>query len=123
MTKMNSKNDKKYIVSYFCILLLLCGVRSISGICCEGSISDRMQSYNLDAKVGYPESQYYMADGTLFNGRAAARYASYRDQFPGAASVPAYSNEMAFYGFGGMILYEVIILVIITILAARHLLC
>lgn len=118
---MNSKTDKKQIVSYFCILFLLCGVRTIGGICCDGASSDRMQPYDLSAENNYPDTQSYLTD-VIDNG-GAARHTVYSNQYSGAISAPVNSNEKTYYGYSSISLEAVVISVIFTILAARHMLC
>ena len=120
---MNSKKDKKQIVSYFCILFLLCGVHTISGICREEKIPDGMQLYDLEAEEDAQDSHHYLAEGPLINDGTTVRHTVYRSQHTDAVSAPAYNDEKAYYGTGSISPGAFIISVIFTIMAARHLLC
>ena len=112
---MSSKKDRKNIVSYFCILFLLCGMRTICFAYSEEAESDRMQSYSLDAGEGY--------DRLGISSGITVRRAVYRTQYQDAVSAPAYGSETAYYGIGSICTAVFVISVILTILAARHLLC
>lgn len=120
---MNSKTDKKQILSYFCILFLLCGVRTIGGIYCEETRADGVRPYDLKAEKNYPDAQRYLTDGFLVDNGEAARHPVYSSQYRGAATAPVSVNETIYYGFGSISLESFIIPVIFTILAARHMLC
>lgn len=64
-----------------------------------------------------------MTDDPLINNGATVRHALYRNQYPNAISASDYCNEVAYYGYSSIALGAVVISVILTILAARHLLC
>ena len=120
---MNSRTDKKQIVSYFCILLLLCGVRTIGTIYCEETGTGRVRTYNMKAEEGCPDNQYRLNDELLVSSREAARHIGYGNQHMGVVSGPAYGNEAAYYGSGSISLLAAVIPVILAILAVQHLLC
>ncbi|MBR3147208.1 MAG: hypothetical protein IKF54_03580 [Eubacterium sp.] len=120
---MNSKKDKKQIVSYFCILFLLCGVHTISGIYREDTIPERVQAYGLEAEEDARGSQHHLTEGPLINDGTTVRQTAYRDKCADAVSSPLYSNERTYFGYGSMIAGVVIVPTILTIIAARHLLC
>ena len=120
---MNSKQDKKYIVSYFCILLLLCSVRTIGSICCDGTLYDRMGSFDLNVRTDRADSKSDLTDGALISSRIVTGSAAPRGQYLNAVSAPVYSSWAAFRWTSSISLAAVIITVMFTIIAARHLLC
>ena len=120
---MNSRTDKKQIVSYFCILFLLCGVRTIGSIYCGETGNGRVRAYDMNTEEGYADTQYRLADRFLIGSRGAAQNTGCGSQYPGAISGPAYGIDAAYYGSGSISLLAAVIPVILAILAAQHLLC
>lgn len=120
---MNDKRARKYIVSYFCVLFLLCGMRTVCCVYREESVSDHMQSYDLDAGDGGLEGRYHLTDGPLVNSGTALRHIVYSDRYPYSVSAPSYSSRTAFNVISSISPGIFVIPVIFTMIMARHLLC
>ena len=119
---MNSNTDRKHIVSYFCILFILCGVNTVSYTYTGEAAPDHKQPCCSGVTEDCHESQCFSGGGMLSGRKTAPRSNASGSRNAGALLQPAYNIE-AFDEAERVGLDEDIVTMLTLILKARYLLC
>ena len=118
---MNSSKDRKQIVSYFCILFLLCGVHTV-GYTYTGEAAPDHKQPCCSGVSDSRDSQSFSGVKTLSGGKTILRSAASGNQRQGALLQPTYDIK-AFRRAERIGLAEDIVTTLSMILKARYLLC